>query len=139
MSFCQALHHTHSSHLASRSLYHRPSHDLSAPPTAPRPFIITSIMATDGPPRLRLVSLAEVDDLAKLNEPVEPLARDQAMEIINDIKVRLIEWMVALPARLHTTGKCAQPAWTHTQCTSGWTILLLCWRPTSQVVRRRWV
>eukprot|EP00624_Nannochloropsis_granulata_P006122 evm.model.NODE_4438_length_26530_cov_22.454391.5 len=43
-------------------------------------------MATDGLPRLRLVSLAEVDDLAKLNEPVEPLARDQAMEIINDIK-----------------------------------------------------
>lgn len=93
-------------------------------------------MATDGLPRLRLVSLAEVDDLAKLNEPVEPLARDQAMEIINDIKVRLIEWMVALPARLHTTGKCAQPAWTHTQYKSGWTILLLCWprHPTSTLL-----
>lgn len=78
-------------------------------------------MATDGLPRLRLVSLAEVDDLAKLNEPVEPLARDQAMEIINDIKVRSLGWVVALHPRLHTTGKCAQLG----HGTSEWTILFL--------------
>jgi len=95
-------------------------------------------MATDGLPRLRLVSLAEVDDLAKLNEPVEPLARDQAMEIINDIKVRLIGWVVTLPARRHTTGKCASQLG-HTGARSGWTILLRCWpqHPTSHVVKRR--
>lgn len=62
----------------------------------------------DSLPRLRLVSLAELDDLAKLNEPVEPLARDQAMEIINDIKVRRRGWVVALHVDLRTTGKCAR-------------------------------
>ena len=40
-------------------------------------------------PTLRIVSLSELDDLAKLNEPVEDLARTQAAEIINDIKVRM--------------------------------------------------
>ncbi len=50
------------------------------PPPSPLLLLIMS------QPQLRLVSLDEVDALAKLNEPVEPLARDQAMEIINDIK-----------------------------------------------------
>jgi len=44
-------------------------------------------MVVDSHPRLRLVRASEVDDLAKLNEPVEALARTQAMEIIEDIKV----------------------------------------------------
>ena len=39
-------------------------------------------------PRLRIVTPKEVDDLAKLNEPVEAQAREQAMEIVNDIKVK---------------------------------------------------
>lgn len=42
-------------------------------------------------PRLRIVTPKEVDDLAKLNEPVEAQAREQAMEIVNDIKVRTRE------------------------------------------------
>ena len=61
-------------------------------------------MATDDLPRLRVVSLAEVDDLAKLNEPVEPLARHQAMEIISDIKVTLQGSFMAFHSRLHVTG-----------------------------------
>lgn len=39
-------------------------------------------------PKLRLVAVGEVDALCKLNEPVEDQARNQALEIINDIKVR---------------------------------------------------
>lgn len=63
-------------------------------------------MATDGLPRLRLVSLAELDDLAKLNEPVEPLARDQAMDIINDIKVRRYRMGAGRHGHLHMARNC---------------------------------
>lgn len=86
---------------------HRPLLRLLAP-SIQDPFLITRsiiIMATDGLPRLRIVSLAEVDDLAKLNEPVEPLARDQAMEIINDIKVHLLGWVGGLHEPLCTMGE----------------------------------
>ncbi len=38
-------------------------------------------------PRLRLITPAEVDGLAELKEPVEAQAREQAREILEDIKV----------------------------------------------------
>jgi hypothetical protein len=65
---------------------------LITPP--PPPHIHTSTattMAETSMPRLRIVTPKEVDDLAKLNEPVEAQAREQAMEIVNDIKVRTRE------------------------------------------------
>lgn len=37
---------------------------------------------------LRQVTLEQLEELAKLNEPVEALAREQALTIIEDIKVR---------------------------------------------------
>lgn len=39
-------------------------------------------------PRLRIITAAEVDGLAELKEPVEAQAREQAREILEDIKVR---------------------------------------------------
>ena len=39
-------------------------------------------------PRLRIITADEVDGLAELKEPVEAQAREQAREILEDIKVR---------------------------------------------------
>lgn len=41
----------------------------------------------DEVPRLRVITAAEVDGLAELKEPVEAQAREQAREILEDIKV----------------------------------------------------
>lgn len=38
-------------------------------------------------PRLRIITADEVDGLAELKEPVEAQAREQAREILEDIKV----------------------------------------------------
>jgi hypothetical protein len=38
-------------------------------------------------PRLRIITSDEVDGLAELKEPVEAQAREQAREILEDIKV----------------------------------------------------
>lgn len=39
-------------------------------------------------PRLCIITADEVDGLAELKEPVEAQAREQAREILEDIKVR---------------------------------------------------
>lgn len=45
-------------------------------------------------PRLRIITADEVDGLAELKEPVEAQAREQAREILEDIKVgRYTGWV----------------------------------------------
>lgn len=56
-----------------------------------------------GVPRLRIITADEVDGLAELKEPVEAQAREQAREILEDIKVR--------PARLMVSSRLRVDVW----------------------------